>query len=179
MSLKGAARSGGFSRKEHPPKEFSYSIAQMPKRPDSYRMITFGDIADESEHDNNRRRQETSLNGSTGKHKSWEKHAWQNCHEPALLSENMYHLPPPVYPHPPSVFHPALTLPACPRYLFPRYTPYFSIEIPWRGSNNRRISWQNYPPDLRRDCSREILRNSEPLLPDSIVDLLVLVRGSA
>lgn len=44
--------------------------------------------------DNNRRRQETSLNGGTGGHKSWEKHAWQNCHGPTLLSENMYHLPP-------------------------------------------------------------------------------------
>lgn len=45
--------------------------------------------------DNNRRRQETSLNGGTGKHKSWEKHAWQNCHGPTLLLENMYHRPTP------------------------------------------------------------------------------------
>lgn len=29
------------------------------------------------------------LNGGTAGHKSWEKHAWQNCHGPTLRSENM------------------------------------------------------------------------------------------
>ena len=57
MSLKGAARGGGFSKGKNtlaiPRKEFSYSIAQMPKGPDSYRTITFASIADESERDNN------------------------------------------------------------------------------------------------------------------------------
>ena len=94
--MKGAAGSGRFSRKEHSPEEFSSSVAQMPKRPDSYRMITFCSIADGNAGvaiitvGGKRRR----LNGGTAGHKSWEKHAWQNCHGPTLLSENMYHLPP-------------------------------------------------------------------------------------
>lgn len=29
------------------------------------------------------------LNGGTAGHKSWEKHAWQNCHGPTLRPENM------------------------------------------------------------------------------------------
>lgn len=29
------------------------------------------------------------LNGGTAEHKSWEKHAWQNCHGPTLRPENM------------------------------------------------------------------------------------------
>ncbi len=66
----------------------------LPKRPDSYRTITRGASRDggaRRRRDNNRRRQEAPFKrrGGTAGHKSWEKHAWQNCHGPTLRPENM------------------------------------------------------------------------------------------
>ena len=72
---------------------FMCSVA-LPKRPDSYRTITRGASRDggaRRRRDNNRRRQEAPFKrrGGTAGHKSWEKHAWQNCHGPTLRPENM------------------------------------------------------------------------------------------
>lgn len=63
----------------------------LPKRPDSYRTITRGASRGGARcrDDNNHRRQEALLNGDAVTHKSWEKHAWQNCHDSTLYPENM------------------------------------------------------------------------------------------
>lgn len=88
--------------------------------------------------DNNRRRQETSLNGGTGKHKSWEKHAWQNCHGPTLLLENMYHRPTPLL--------------SASLFLFFPPSDHTSAHF----SENRRESGHRYPLDPRKFLPRQV-----------------------